>query len=171
MRVLGIDPGSRVTGYGVIDCTRSGGGQLRHCDSGCVHTGGGELAPRLRTIFQSLDALIGEWAPTEVAVERVFMSRNPDSALKLGQARGAAICAAAARERDVFEYAPSQIKQVVSGRGAADKGQVQFMMRLMLGLSQEPAEDAADALAVAVCHARLRHVSKPVLAAASGAEP
>lgn len=149
-RILGIDPGSRVTGYGLIE---SGGGSLRYVHCGVITAGDGPFPERLRLIFESLTAVIDEHSPVDVAVERVFLSRNVESALKLGQARGAAICAAVRSGLPVAEYAATRIKQAVVGRGRADKRQVQHMVCAMLGLREPPGNDAADALAVAVCHA------------------
>jgi crossover junction endodeoxyribonuclease RuvC len=117
------------------------------------------FADRLRQIFAGIAAIIVEYSPAEVAIERVFMHRNADSALKLGQARGAALCATFAHPVRVFEYAPRQIKQAVVGTGSADKAQVQLMVTRLLGLDAQPAADAADALAVALCHAHSRHAS------------
>lgn len=149
-RILGIDPGSRITGYGLIDCH---GGRLTYVDCGVVSAGTGPFPDRLRAIFDGLTELIGRHAPAEVAVEKVFVSRNAESALKLGQARGAAICAAVQSGLPVGEYAATRIKQAVVGRGAADKRQVQHMVCALLGLREAVKADAADALAVAVCHA------------------
>lgn len=149
-RILGIDPGSQITGYGIIDVE---GGRSHYHDSGCVHTSNERpLAERLRAIFESISQLITLYQPDEMAVERVFMHRNPDSALKLGQARGAAICAGAMADLPITEYAPRIIKQAIVGKGGADKAQIQHMVRALLQLSFLPREDAADALAVALCH-------------------
>ncbi|MEJ2345063.1 MAG: crossover junction endodeoxyribonuclease RuvC [Gammaproteobacteria bacterium] len=152
-RVLGIDPGSRITGYGIVEVDRS-----RHVyvASGCVRIAGSTLPERLKVIFDSVAELVTTYHPDEMAIERVFMHRNADSALKLGQARGAAICAGVTRELVVAEYSPREIKQAVVGRGAADKGQVQHMIRALLNLSDHPQADAADALAVALCHIHTR---------------
>lgn len=148
-RVLGIDPGSRITGFGIIE---QSGGRLTYVESGCIRAGEGELAPRLKTIFDGLRDLVGIYAPTEVAIERVFMHRNADSALKLGQARGAAICAVMSQGLTVCEYTPTQIKQATVGKGNAAKTQVQHMVQALLKLPGTPQADAADALAVALCH-------------------
>lgn len=153
VRVLGIDPGSRITGYGLVDCQAN---RVVHITSGCVRTANGTLGQRLRTIFDSVDELIERYGPVELSIEKVFMSRNPDSALKLGQARGAALTAAARHELALFEYSPNLIKQSVTGHGHADKQQVQYMVRLLLGLAARPQVDAADALAAAICHGHLR---------------
>ena len=148
-RILGIDPGSRLTGYGLID---SDGEHARYVTSGCLKVGGATLPDKLGLIFTELRALIGEFRPHQLAIENVFMHRNADSALKLGQARGAAICAAVTCDLPVAEYAPREIKQAVVGSGSADKHQVQHMVRLLLNLAATPQADAADALAIALCH-------------------
>ncbi len=153
-RILGIDPGSRITGYGIID---SQGNQHHYRDSGCIQTiPGRPLAERLTIIFQSLQQLIDQYQPDEIAIEQVFMHRNADSALKLGHARGVALCAAALKDLPIHEYAPRMIKQAVVGHGSADKKQVQLMVRALLNLSITPKTDAADALAVAICHSHTR---------------
>ncbi len=149
MRILGIDPGSRLTGFGIIERVE---GRTRYVGSGCIRTGGGELAGRLKIIFDSLREIVGSYLPTEVAVERVFMHKNPDSALKLGQARGAALCAVMAEGLAVSEYTPAEIKQATVGKGNAAKEQVQHMVMALLDLPSAPQADAADALAVALCH-------------------
>jgi len=148
-RILGIDPGSRLTGYGVID---TDGQHARYVTSGCVRVTGSNLPDKLGLIFSELTALIAEFSPSELAIENVFMHRNADSALKLGQARGAAICAGVTRRLPVAEYAPREIKQAVVGKGGADKQQVQHMVRVLLNLNETPQADAADALAIALCH-------------------
>lgn len=149
-RILGIDPGSRITGYGVVD---AGTNQLHYVDCGVITAGEGPFPERLRIIFEGLVELIARHGPAEVAVEKVFVSRNAESAIKLGQARGAAICAAVQAGLPVGEYAATRIKQAVVGRGAADKHQVQHMVCALLGIREKVKADAADALAVAVCHA------------------
>jgi len=149
-RILGIDPGSRITGYGVID---SDGAQTRYVASGCLRLGDGEFAGRLREIFMRIGALVSEYAPGHVAIEQVFMHKNADSALKLGQARAAAICATFSTDASLYEYAPREIKQAIVGRGGAQKHQVQHMVKAILTLATEPLSDEADALAVALCHA------------------
>ncbi|OBS09016.1 crossover junction endodeoxyribonuclease RuvC [Acidihalobacter prosperus] len=150
MRILGIDPGSRITGYGLID---SDGRQSRHVASGCIRLPEGALAERLGRIFREVGEIVAAHTPAVMVVEQVFVARNPASALKLGQARGAAICAGVVAGLSVHEYAPREIKLAVVGTGAADKTQVQHMIRLLLGLDAKPQADAADALAIAVCHA------------------
>ena len=150
VRVLGVDPGSRVTGYGVIDCA---GRRTSYCAHGVVKAGDGELNGRLETIYDGMAELIERYQPTVLAIERVFVARNADSALKLGHARAAAICASFGRDIAVHEYAAREIKQAIVGRGSAEKGQVQHMVRMLLGIRESVAPDAADALAVAICHA------------------
>jgi len=154
-RILGIDPGSQRTGVGVIDADAAG--NQRHVYHAALHLLDNDTFPlRLKQIFDELCALIDEHRPDEVAIERVFMARNPDSALKLGQARGAAICAAVHKGLTVTEYAPKEIKQAVVGGGAADKAQIQHMVGVLLNISQKLQADAADALAVALTHAHTR---------------
>jgi crossover junction endodeoxyribonuclease RuvC len=154
-RVLGLDPGSRRTGYGVIDC---GAGIERHVASGCINVIGSDMVVRLQRIYAAVSALVVEHRPDMVAIERVFMHRNPDSALKLGQARGVALCAAASLGASVHEYAPRAIKLAVTGYGAAAKPQVAQMVSTLLQLSIVLPADAADALAAALCHAQTRRV-------------
>ncbi len=154
IRLMGIDPGSRITGYGIIDLDGSRNGYVT---SGCISTDRSRPLPeRLKTIFEAVAEIVHCYQPAEVAVEQVFMHRNPDSALKLGQARGAAICAVVVAGLPVSEYAARAIKQAVVGTGAADKSQVQRMIGLLLKLSEPPPADAADALAVAICHGHTR---------------
>ncbi|MBK8964420.1 MAG: crossover junction endodeoxyribonuclease RuvC [Candidatus Competibacteraceae bacterium] len=163
MRLMGIDPGSRITGYGIIDWD---GPRSRHVASGCIQTASDRPVPeRLKTIYEAVAAIIQAHRPMEVAVEQVFMHRNPDSALKLGQARGAALCAVVMAGLPVSEYAARAIKQAVVGGGAADKLQVQHMVRLLLNLPDAPQADAADALAVAICHAHIRQTQQRLGAA------
>ena len=149
-RILGIDPGSRITGYGIIESNK---GATRHVASGCLRVGDGAFAGRLREIFLRVGDLVEEYAPTHIAIEQVFMHKNADSALKLGQARAAAICATFSAEVSLFEYAPRQIKLAVVGGGGAQKYQVQHMVKAILALDTLPVTDEADALAVAICHA------------------
>jgi crossover junction endodeoxyribonuclease RuvC len=151
MRVLGIDPGSRVTGFGVVQVLRNG--RLNYIASGCVRTGKGELAARLKAVYDGVAEVITTYQPAVLAIERVFMARNADSALKLGQARGAALCAAVNHTVSVAEYTALQIKRAVVGKGAAEKRQVQHMVKALLELNAAPPTDAADALACAICHA------------------
>jgi crossover junction endodeoxyribonuclease RuvC len=151
-RILGLDPGSLRTGFGVIDCQR---GELRIVAQGCIATSGGALANRLRIIHSRVAELIAEHRPQEVAIERVFLAKNADSALKLGQARGAALAAVPAL-LGVHEYAPRAIKLAVVGVGGAEKAQVAHMVRQLLRVDVRLTADAADALAVAICHAHTR---------------
>lgn len=153
MRVLGIDPGSRVTGYGVVEVNA---GDSRYVGSGCIRTGEAALHERLKIIFDGLSQVIAEVRPDEVAIEAVFMNRNADSALKLGRAQGAAMCAAVNQSLAVTEYTPAQIKQAVVGKGNAAKTQIQHMVKILLGLSASPQADASDALAVALTHVHIR---------------
>ncbi|MFL6602405.1 MAG: crossover junction endodeoxyribonuclease RuvC [Steroidobacteraceae bacterium] len=154
VRILGLDPGSQRTGFGVIECH---GPDYRHVAHGCIAVAGLELAERLRRIFEALQALISEHLPGEIAVERVFVNRNVDSALKLGQARGAALCAVP-QGTPVFEYAPRAIKLALVGSGAAEKVQVAHMIKTLLQLDGKISPDASDALAIAVCHAHTRRL-------------
>jgi crossover junction endodeoxyribonuclease RuvC len=153
-RILGLDPGSLKTGFGIIDCDR---GVIRIVTQGCIATSGGPLADRLRIIHAKVVELIATHSPQEIAVERVFLSKNADSALKLGQARGAALAAVPAT-LGVHEYAPRAIKLAVVGVGGAEKAQVQHMVRQLLAIEIKLAADAADALAVAICHAHSRRL-------------
>ncbi|BAO45157.1 crossover junction endodeoxyribonuclease RuvC [Thiolapillus brandeum] len=150
MRILGIDPGSRVTGFGVID---SDGRQSRHVFSGCIRTSSKDFCARLGEIFNGIQQVLEEHAPQQVAVEQVFMAANASSALKLGHARGAAITAAVVAQLPVYEYTPRAVKLALVGTGAAQKEQVQHMIRLLLGQLQPMGLDESDALAVALCHA------------------
>ena len=153
VRIIGVDPGSRSTGYGVVDAV---GTRLVHVASGHVSAGDGDWAGRLRTIFEELGAIVDAHTPRELAIEKVFMHRNPSSALKLGQARGVAILAASMRFLPVHEYSPNEVKKAVTGKGHASKEQIQYMTRILLALREPPQSDQADALAVAICHAHLR---------------
>ena len=150
VRILGIDPGLRVTGFGVIE---KSGASLSYIASGCVKSGDADLADRLKTILAGLREIIGEHRPQQVALEKVFVNVNPASTLALGQARGTAICAAVDAGLPVSEYTALQVKQAVVGNGHAKKGQVQEMVKRLLGLAGAPSADAADALACAICHA------------------
>jgi crossover junction endodeoxyribonuclease RuvC len=154
VRILGIDPGSQRTGYGVIEC---GGAQSTSLVHGCIAVRGDSLNDRLRQIFEGMQKLIERFRPDEVAIERVFVNRNADSALKLGHARGAALCAVPAA-MPVFEYTPRAVKLAIVGFGAAEKAQVAHMIRTLLTLQGKLTVDASDALAVAVCHAHSRRV-------------
>lgn len=149
-RVLGVDPGSRVTGYGVLE---GRGGQIEIVTWGTLWLDESQtISERLAALYGGLEAVIAEARPSEVAVERVFVSRNADSALKLGHARGVILLAVHLAGLPIYEYAPAMVKKAVVGRGRADKHQVAAMVRLLLGLEADPGEDAADALAVAMCH-------------------
>ncbi len=152
--ILGIDPGSRVTGYGVI---RQVGRQLSYLGSGCIRTKVDDLPSRLKLIYAGVTEIITQFQPDYFAIEQVFMAKNADSALKLGQARGVAIVAAVNQELPVFEYAARQVKQTVVGIGSAEKSEVQHMVRTLLKLPANPQADAADALAIAITHC---HVSQ-----------
>ena len=148
--ILGIDPGSRITGYGIIEHR---GAQQQYIASGCIRTTEGTSLPeRLDEIFQGVTRIIEEHEPSEVAVEKIFMARSAESALKLGQARGVAIVAAVSRKLPVYEYEARKVKQAVVGSGAARKSQVQHMVQRLLRLPGQPQADAADALAIALCH-------------------
>ena len=150
MKILGIDPGLRVTGFGIIEKT---GNRLTYVTSGCVKSGAGELAIRLKSILEGISEVIALNRPQEVAIEKVFLNVNPQSTLALGQARGTAICAAVIAGLPVAEYTALQVKQAVVGKGHAQKAQVQHMVRRLLALPGDPSPDAADALACAICHA------------------
>lgn len=159
VRILGIDPGSVRTGVGIVDA--DGSGHCLHVHHEALHVGGADDFPqRLKAILLRLWELIDRFQPQEVAIERVFLAKNPDSALKLGQARGAAICAAVSRDLPVHEYSPMQIKNAVVGRGAADKTQVQHMVGVLLNLREKLQADAADAMAVAITHAHTRNLAE-----------
>ncbi|AZM95960.1 crossover junction endodeoxyribonuclease RuvC [Vreelandella venusta] len=154
IRILGIDPGSRITGYGVIDLM---GVKPHYVASGCIRTTDVPLEQRLAQIYAGLSEVVGLHRPDAVAVERVFMAKNPDSALKLGQARGTALVCIANHGLSIAEYAARQIKQAVTGQGGAEKSQVQHMVTAILQLSSTPQADAADALAIALTHAYAGH--------------
>ncbi|MDY6945777.1 MAG: crossover junction endodeoxyribonuclease RuvC [Pseudomonadota bacterium] len=163
VRILGLDPGSLCTGYAVIET----GPRVTYVVSGSIRARG-SLADRLQEIFAGVDKLAGEYQPDEVAIERVFMHRNADSALKLGQARGAALSATFAVRPRVFEYAPREVKLAVVGTGGAQKEQVQLMVRRLLNLTGPMGADAADALAIALCHAHSRGLSGQLHRLAAG---
>lgn len=148
--ILGIDPGSRITGYGLIHAK---GSQFSYLASGCIRVKADDLPQKLAQIYASLAEIIARYQPEEVAIERVFMAKNADSALKLGQARGSAVVCIANHGLAVNEYSAKEVKLAVTGTGAADKIQVQHMVKSILKLSAVPQEDAADALAIAMCHA------------------
>ena len=153
IRILGIDPGSRITGYGIIEMRPNQAVCISH---GCIKAQQDTLAERLKHIHLGLTDLIEQFTPEEMAIESVFVHRNVDSALKLGQARGAAIACVALTSLPVNEYSPAEIKKSVVGRGNAAKSQVQHMVKAILGLHKSPQADAADALAVALCHGHSR---------------
>ena len=155
VRILGLDPGSQCTGYAVVETQ---GTRVAYIVSGAIRTSGDSLAERLQEIFAGVDQLTSEFRPDEVAIERVFMHRNADSALKLGQARGAALSATFAVRPRVFEYAPREVKLAVVGTGGAQKEQVQLMVKRLLNIVGPLGEDAADALAIALCHAHSRRL-------------
>ena len=158
-RILGIDPGSQRTGIGIIDV--DGAGRVSHVHHApLVLLGAEDFPQRLRVLLDGLTAVIATWQPDEVAIEKVFMARNPDSALKLGQARGAAISAVVLRDLPVHEYAAKEVKLAVVGRGSAEKTQIQHMVGIMLNLHGRLQADAADALAVAITHAHVRATAK-----------
>ncbi|MHB8766860.1 MAG: crossover junction endodeoxyribonuclease RuvC [Deferrisomatales bacterium] len=157
-RVLGIDPGSRVTGYGVVEAR---GTRLVHVAHGRIPTPPGDSLPaRLAAVYRGLTRVLEEHAPAEVGVESIFQSRNAQAALKLGHARGVALLAVELAGVPVVEYAPMQVKAAVVGYGRAEKQQVQQMVRLLLGLPEVPGPDAADALAVAICHLQTRRTAE-----------
>lgn len=152
-RIIGIDPGSRFTGVGIIDTHKQA---IQHVHHETVKCGDGDFPERLKIIFSTVNELVRQFRPHEMAIETVFMAKNANAALKLGQARGAAICATVMNDVIVHEYAPKAIKQAVVGKGAADKTQVQYMVKLLLNLKENVQNDAADGLAVAICHANNR---------------
>jgi crossover junction endodeoxyribonuclease RuvC len=153
--ILGIDPGSRVTGYGII---RAVGNRQEYVGSGCIRTTDKEHLPeRLDVIFQGVTQIINEFLPAELAIEKIFMSRSPESALKLGHARGVAMVAAVNQGLPVYEYEARKVKQAVVGSGAATKTQIQHMVMTLLNLPKKPQSDAADALAIAICHINTQH--------------
>lgn len=151
--ILGIDPGSRVTGYGII---REEKQRILYVDSGCIRTAEGELSQRLLEIFDGICQLMDNFSPDEIAIEQVFMHQNPNSALKLGHARGAAMVAAASHRLRISEYSPREVKLALVGYGGATKEQVKQMVVHLLMLNSAPQSDAADALAIAICHSHRR---------------
>jgi crossover junction endodeoxyribonuclease RuvC len=162
IRILGIDPGTRITGFGVID---TDGRRNIYVTSGCIRMKQAAMPDRLRVIFEGINTLIASHKPEQVAIEKIFMHRNADSALKLGMARGAAICGVVTQSVPVFEYTPAEIKQSIVGKGNAGKQQIQHMVKVLLNLSGEPQADAADALATALCHANHRAGIDQIVAA------
>ncbi len=162
MRVLGIDPGSRITGYGIAEKI---GNRLVHIDNGAIFTDkAGDFPNRLKAIYEGLARVIAAYVPDAVAVEQIFLAHNAQSALKLGQARGAAIVAGVNAGLPVFEYTAMQVKQAVVGHGHATKDQVQQMVRILLHLPEIAQADASDALAVAICHANSANLKAMVQA-------
>lgn len=150
-RILGIDPGSRKTGFGLIE---SGRYHPNYLVSGVIRVEKLSGAGRLKTIFESVCQILEQYEPDVMAIEKVFVHKNPNSAIKLGQARGVILCAAALKEIPIMEYTPTQIKSTIVGKGHAGKDQIQYMVKNLLKLTESPQEDAADALAAALCHDR-----------------
>lgn len=170
-RIIGIDPGSVVTGFGVIDVN---GSKSTWVASGCIRLGNGEISVRLAKLFQELKFIAEKYQPQEAAIEKVFVAKNAASALKLGQARGAAICALAHYQNGddplpIDEYSPTEIKKSIAGGGRADKDQVRHMVRALLGINRDMSADESDALAVALCHAHCRGSQLGRLLAQAGA--
>ena len=151
MIIIGIDPGSRITGFGIIDNQVN---KISYVHSGSIRVKGDSLPQRLGDIFSRVAEVVQQYQPQQMGIENVFMARNPDSALKLGQARGAAIFAAHQAGVEIAEYAAREVKQALVGKGAASKDQVQQMVKRLLGLHQPLQEDEADGLAIAICHAQ-----------------
>lgn len=149
MLILGIDPGSRITGYGIIE---EKAGKQSYVASGGIRIKAIYFPDRLKEIFDGVSEIVSQFAPDQMAIEQVFMHKNADSALKLGQARGAAICAVQVHDVPVFEYAARAVKQAVVGKGNADKSQVQHMVKFLLQVRGNIQVDASDALAIAMCH-------------------
>jgi crossover junction endodeoxyribonuclease RuvC len=163
-RILGIDPGSRNTGFGVID---TDGNHSRRVASGCIRVGEHPWPERLGLIFDAIAGLVAEYQPHEMAVEQLIFARDPTAALKIGQARGAVLCAGLKGGVQVHEYSPKSVKLAVVGTGGAEKSQVQHMVRILLDLNDALAEDEADALALALCHAHSMGIPARKRAAAS----
>ena len=166
LRILGLDPGSRLTGFGVVDFD---GSRAVYVASGSVRSVDGAFAERLRLIFRAVSDIAAEYRPHAVVIESIFVHRNAGTALKLGHARSAALCATFERNIEVFEYAPREIKQAIVGTGAASKAQVQHMVASLLGLAGRPSPDAADALAAALCHGHARRLQARLAGAAAKA--
>lgn len=156
MRILGIDPGSRLTGYGIIDDSATG---YNYITSGSIRIKTDYFPDRLKVIFDSLKEIVELYHPDQMAIEQVFMHKNADSALKLGQARGAAICAVQTAGLPVFEYAARQVKQALVGKGNAEKNQVQHMVKILLGIRGEMQIDAGDALGLCLCHSHYQQTA------------
>ena len=162
MKILGVDPGSRITGYGIIEIKKN---KMYYLSSGCIIADNSRFYHRLQTIYRGITEISTQFKIDFCAIEKVFFAKNADSALKLGQARGAAIVALANAQLELFEYSPTQIKHSVVGHGRATKKQIQYMVCKLLHLSTAPATDAADALACAICHhyqhySWLSHITK-----------
>lgn len=157
--ILGIDPGSRITGYGIVEDTPQG---VRYIASGSIRADAENFPERLKRIFDGVTELVEQFQPQQLAIEQVFMHKNADSALKLGQARGAAICAAQAAGLPVFEYAARQVKQAIVGKGSAEKDQVQHMVKILLGVTGTLQVDAGDALGVCLCHAHYQQTRRRI---------
>lgn len=166
-RILGIDPGSRLTGFGVVDFSND---KPHYVASGTIKSLDGSFPDRLRQIFETVGTIVAEYRPDIVSIESVFMHKNAGSALKLGQARSAALCATFACQAEVHEYAPREIKQAIVGTGSATKEQVQHMIVSMLGLDGVPAPDAADALAAALCHGHQHRIRSRLGDVVAGAQ-
>ena len=161
VRILGIDPGSQKTGYGIIDFEKN---NSTHVDSGCIYVKGDTFVDRLGYIFQQVGEIIVEYQPAELSIEKAFVNKNIDSAMKLSQARAAAICAAVNASLKVAEYTPKAVKSAVVGTGNASKEQVQHMMSMILKLEKGLQEDQADALGIALCHAHNRDLAGKIAA-------
>ena len=160
MIILGIDPGSRITGFGLVS---KQGSKITHVDNGIIDVSKNvSFEKKLLKIFEGINNIISTFKPSEVAIENIFYAKNVQSALKLGHARGAAMVAFAMNELPVFEYTPLQVKQAVTGFGAASKDQVQKMTKTLLSLPQVAEENAADALAISLCHAQSRDLKKRI---------
>jgi len=166
VRILGIDPGFRLTGYGLID---TNGQKSVYVSHGHIRNTSAEPAGRLKNIFTHLQAVIADYQPDELAVEKVFVAKNADSALKLGQARSAAICASFEADLPVYEYAATLVKQSIAGKGSADKEQVQHMVQALLECKHNLTLDESDALAIALCHAHTRAMNELVGNSVGGA--
>jgi crossover junction endodeoxyribonuclease RuvC len=162
IRILGIDPGSRITGVGIID---SDGRHSQHVFSTCIRLGNAPFPERLGMIYRQLEQIIQQHQPQQMAIEDVFLAKNPSSALKLGQARGAAICASVMQNISVAEYSAREIKLAIVGKGNADKTQVQHMVKILLNLQGKIQSDTADALAIALSHAHTGPIKARLVAA------
>lgn len=157
MRILGIDPGSRITGYGIIEDSSNG---YKYIASGSIRIKADYFPDRLKQIFDGIVEVVERYQPEQMAIEQVFMHKNADSALKLGQARGAAICAVQTTGLPVFEYAARQVKQAIAGKGSAEKTQVQHMVKILLNIQGELQIDAGDALGISICHAHYQQTAQ-----------